>query len=187
MGYPNVFRPLGFHPYKQGGRTNPQTVERPVAASRSAVGAAASAILSVGDAYALDANGNAIHAGADAVVRGIVTGFRLQAVPSVMGGAGPVSQDQLVASDAGWVIGIEDPSAWFEVQADTFATTNIGGSFDLLDAADDTTLRQSRQSLNVGVGAGLQFKAIGIKNSPADNAVGANAVVIVRLLQSELA
>ena len=187
MGYPNVFRPLGFHPYTQGGRTNPQTVERPVAAARVAVGAASSAILSVGDAYALDANGNAYHAGADAVVRGIVIGFRLMAQPSIMGGAGPISVDQLVAASAGWIIGIEDPSALFEVQSDTFAVTNIGGSFPLLDAADDTSLRQSRQSMNIGGGAGTQFKAIDIKNSPADNAYGANAVILVRLLQSELA
>lgn len=187
MALANVSRPMGFMPSTQGGRTAAQAIRRPVAASRSAVGAAASADLAIGDAYALDANGNAIHAGPDAVVRGVVRGFEMAANPSVMGGAGPVSIDYLLAANAGAILGIEDPSTLFEVQADTFATTNRGGNFNLADTAPDSTLRQSRQTINIGGGAGVQFKVIDIVNSPADNATGTNARVLCRLLQAELA
>src|SRR5215472_10314061 len=118
MAFANANRPNGFDPSRSNGKTQLVSKPRPVAASRTPVGAAASADLAIGDAYALDANGNAYHAGSDATVRGIVRGFRFQASGAVMGGQGPVSIDFLPAANAGTIEGIEDPSAEFEVQAD---------------------------------------------------------------------
>jgi len=187
VAYANVNRPMGFEPSIQGGRVYPETVTRPVLSGRSPVGAAASADLAIGDAYALDANGNAYHAGADATIRGVVRGFRFQADGRVMGGAGPVSIDYLPAATAGFVIGIEDPSTQFEAQTDTFAASNRGGSFNITDAAPDSTLRQSRQSISIGGGAGTQFRVIDIVNRPTDNALGAFARVLCRLLTPQLA
>lgn len=186
MALPNVNRPTGFDPVQLMGETAPELIPRPVLASRTPVGAAVSADLAIGDAYGIDANGNAYHAGADANVRGIVRGFRMQADSRVMGGGGPVSIDYLAAASAGTVLGIEDPAVLFEAQSDTFAVTNIGQPFNLADAAPDPTLRQSRQTINIGGGAGTQFRAIDIVRKPTDNAYGANARVRVRLLQSWL-
>jgi len=187
MSYSNFNQPMGFHPSTQGGRTAAQLQPRPVAASRTPVGAAASADLAIGDCYALDANGNAYHAGADATIKGVVRGFRFAAQPSVMGGNGPVSVDYLPAASAGTVLGIEDPSTLFEVQADTFAVTNIGGSFKIGDTAPDATLRQSRQYINTGAGAGTQFKVVDIVPRPTDNNYGQYAKVLARLLTADLA
>ena len=181
MAYANVSRPMGFVPKFNVGRNSNNVMARPVAASRNAVGAAASAIIAIGDAYALDASSNAYHAGADAVVRGIVIGFVIKAVPTIMGGGGPISQDILLATDAGTVLGVEDAGAEFTVQCDTFAQANEGGLFALTDAAPDTTFRQSRQTLNIGGGAGTQFVAVKLDQSPADNAYGANARAVVRV------
>src|SRR5215472_15774291 len=175
MAFANANRPNGFDPSRSNGKTQLVSKPRPVAASRTPVGAAATADLAIGDAYALDANGNAYHAGADATVRGIVRGFRFQAIAGVMNGQGPISVDYLPAASPGVVLGIEDPSVLFEVQTDTFAVTNRGALFNLLDAADDPLWRQSRQSINVGGGAGTQFRAIDIVERPTDNAIGANA------------
>lgn len=187
MAFANANRPNGFDPGRQGGKTAAVEVARPVAASRSVVGAAASADLAIGDAYGLDANGNAYHVGADGNVRGIVRGFRWAASPAVMGGAGPVSIDYLPAANAGTILGIEDPSTEFEVQTDTCAASNIGGLFNMTDAAPDSTLRQARSSLNVGGGAGTQFRITRLVDRPTDNAFGTFARVYVRLNQALMA
>ena len=65
------------------------------------------------------------------MVYGIVLAIELNPVTSIMNAMGPVSQDQLASTDAGAIIGIEDPAVWFEVQTDTFATTNKNGLFNL--------------------------------------------------------
>ena len=184
MAYANKFVPMGFRPRFMAGRTNPITKQRPVAATRSAVGNAASAALAKGDAYAIDASGNAIAVGPGGVVRGVIIGFKMNAIPTVMGGAGPISQDYLPATDAGNIIGIEDPDASFLVQTDTLAAANIGQTFDITAAAPDATLRQSRESLNVGAGTANQFTVIELDATTADNAYGANAKAVVRLAQS---
>jgi len=162
-------------------------IVRPVPASRTAIGAAASADIAIGDAYAVDANGNAYHSGADGTVRGICTGFELQAIATVMNGQGPISIDYATAATACSLIGCEDPNVMFEVWADTAAQSNVGGLFNLLDAAPDALFAQSRQKLNVGGGAGTQFRLMKILQSPADNATGANARVAVALAQTYLA
>jgi hypothetical protein len=187
MGYANVFRAMGFAPLFPVGRVHSNTVVRPVPNVRTASsGGNASTDLAIGDAYALDGNGNAYRAGPNDVVRGIVLGFVLQGNPNVMGGNGPISVDYVTGSPASgtWpnVIGVEDNGAEFAVQADTFAADQVGSNINLLDAAPDPTYRQSRQS--VVLANGIQFKVVGLVNSPAMNAYGANAQVAVRLLQA---
>jgi hypothetical protein len=160
------------------------TRQRNVPAARAAVGAAASADIAIGDAYGIDANGNAFHAGADAVVRGVVVGFALLPVSNIMNGNGPISEDYLAAAVAGLVIGCEDPNATFEVWSDAvvgFLQANIGGKFNLFDVAPDSLFRQSRQYLNVNGGAGTQFVANDKINSPADNVYGPSCRVQVSL------
>jgi hypothetical protein len=158
-------------------------VTRPVVQPRTPVGAAASADIAIGDAYALDANGNAYHAGADAVVKGICTGFELQAITTIMNGNGPISIDYATSATAASLIGCEDSNVLFEVWANTAAQNNVGGTFNLLDAAPDPTFAQSRQQLNVSGGAGAQFKLVKLLQSPADNVAGANCRVAVVMAQ----
>jgi hypothetical protein len=184
MAYANQSNPDGFHPLQGEAIKTAKTLLRPVLAGRVATASAAEVVLSIGDAYTLDANGNAKHAGPNDVVYGIVVGIDLNPVTSIMNSMGPVSQDQLAAADAGSIIGIEDPGVYFEVQTDIFAAANRGGLFNLADALASTLWRQSRQSLNVGGGAGVQFRAIDIVNRPTDNALGANARVFVKLAQA---
>jgi hypothetical protein len=101
-----------------------------------------------------------------------------------MGGNGPVSVDYVTGTStpAPVVIGVEDNGAEFNVQADTLSQAQVGGAVNLADAAPDPTYRQSRQTINVGGGAGTQFRIIGLVNDPASNAFGTNARAVVRLL-----
>lgn len=184
MAYANVSAPNGFKPYSGDAIKSAKTQRRPVLAGRAKTASATETVISVMDAYTLDANGNALHAGPNDVVYGIVLAIELNPVTSIMNAQGPVSQDQLAAADAGAIIGIEDPAVWFEVQTDTFATGNKSGLFNLLDALASTLFRQSRQSLSIGGGAGVQFRAIDIVNRPTDSSYGANARVYCKLAQA---
>ncbi len=185
MGYANVSRPMGFKLLRQQGKANAAPIPRPLPAVRTPSGGGnASRDLAIGDAYAIDVNGNAFRAGPNDTVRGIVIGFRFVAVSTIMSGAGPVSEDYSANGAVDTIIGIESGIEFFEVQADTFAASNIGGKFNLADAAPDSTLSQSRQTINVSGGAGTQFQAEDILPSLADNAYGTNARIYVRLLQT---
>lgn len=185
MPLANVFAPMGFRPADVNGMF--KSVTRPVTQPRVAIGAAASADIAIGDAYSLDANGFAYHAGADAVVRGICLGFELQAISGVMNGNGPISIDYATPTTSCSLIGVEDPDVEFEAITDPITgavQANVGGVFDLFDVAPDATLAQSRQGLNVFAGPGAQFRLIKILQSPADNTAGASCRVTVRLAQS---
>jgi hypothetical protein len=192
MGYANVSRPMGFNPLLPAGKAAAIARPRPVPAVRQASGGGnASTDLAVGDAYGIDANGNAFRAGPNDSVRGIVIGLRFSGNANVMFGQGPISYDYITGLMGGvgtaivaYILGIEDPTVAFSVSSDTFAQTNVGGKFNLTDAAPDPTYSQSRQKLNVAGGAGAQFEAQDIVPSPADNAYGANAQVVVRMLQT---
>ena len=145
MGYSNVFRAMGFAPLFPVGRVHSNTVVRPVPNVRTPnTGGNASTDLAIGDAYALDGNGNVYRAGTGDIVRGIILGFVLQGNPSVMGGNGPILVDYVSGSPASgtWpnVIGVEDNGAEFAVQADTFAANQVGSNINLLDAAPDPNL-----------------------------------------------
>lgn len=187
MAYSNVSRPRGFVPLNES-VGHAHTEVRPVPNVRQAAnGGNASTDLAVGDAYALDASGNVYRAGPNDTIKGVVIGFELKANPTVMNGQGPLSVDYITGSAGtpGWpnVIGIEDSKCIFECQSDTFAATNVNGEFNLTDAAPDSLFRVSQQKANIAGGAGAQLKAIGLVNSPADNAYGANAQIMVQFLQ----
>jgi len=156
--------------------------------------------MAVGDAYGIDASGNAFRAGPGDYVRGIILSFVLQASGLVMGGNGPVSLDYVTGTlaTAGLLIGIEDPSVDFSVQFDTFNASDVGKRFNLVDAAPDSTWRQSRQKVS-NAAPGVQFQAIDIVGGPGtapggsgsnpamgspNDAYGANAQGMVRLLQT---
>ena len=198
MPLANASRPMGFIPMIGGGRANVIKRVRPVPTSRTASqGGNASTDLAVGDAYAIDANGNAYRAGPNDYVRGIVESFVLQASGLVMGGNGPVSLDYITGtlSNAALLIGIEDPTCDFVVQFDTFNASDVGKRFNLVDAAPDSLWRQSRQTCT-DAAVGAQFQALDLPGGPGtappgtptmgapDNAYGANARAVVRLLQT---
>ena len=186
MGYANVFRAMGFNPYLPAGKTQGFTIARNIPTTPTTnTGGNGSLNLAIGDAYALDVAGNAYRAGPGDTVRGICIGFRFLANPTVMGGQGPVSIDFYTSGTAAaTVLGIEDPTVMFSVQSDTWAVADNGMSINLVDAAPDSTLRQSRQSVSVLNGVGTQFRIIDIVQSLADNATGANAQIYVSLLQA---
>lgn len=181
----NVFAPMGFRSDSQ--RTLMKTVTRPIIQPRVPIGAAASADIAIGDAYGIDANGDAYHAGADAVVRGICMGFELQAISGVMNSQGPLSIDYASSTTAVSMIGCEDPSVEFDVWSDNVVgaqQANVGGTFNLGDQAPDSLFGQSRQYLNINGGPGAQFKMIKITQETADNSVGAACRVLVQLAQA---
>lgn len=200
MPLANVNRPMGFIPLEGGGRYNAITRVRPVPTTRTVnTGGVAGTDMAIGDAYSIDVAGNTYRAGPNDLVRGIIIGFVLQGNATVMGGGGPVSLDYVTGtlSAAMMLLGIEDPTMLFSVQSDTFAASNIGGKFNLLDVAPDSTFRQSRQSITVAAGIGLQFQAIDIVGGPAtapggsnpamgspNDVYGANAQIMVRMLQT---
>ena len=192
MALANVSRPMGFIPLTTAVKGAIVVRSRPIPAVRQASGGGnASTDIAIGDAIAIDANGNAFRAGPNDAVRGICVGLRFLGDPNTMKGQGPISLEYITGTgnQAGTTtiaqaLVAEDPDAWFEVQSDTFAASNVGGKFNLADAAPDSTYAQSRQTINIGGGLGAQFQAQDIKQSPADNGYGANARVVVRLLQT---
>lgn len=192
MPYANVLRPMGFVPYAPAGKRAGNVVTRVIPNSRGAnTGGNASTDLAIGDAYALDANGNVYRAGPGDNVRGIVIGFVFQANAMLMNGAGPISVDYITGTpppsnpQLSWplALGCEDAEAEFWVQANAFAVNQIGMLVNLTDAAPDPIYRQSRQIVST-TAAGTQFRIMGLVNSPADNAYGTFARVFVRMMQT---
>jgi len=179
MPLANVDSPNGFALLRSGGQRAPVRRRRVVAAGRADP-------LMVGDAYSLDASGQASLAGGTDVavttVRGVVEGIIL--APIAASPEGPVSQDYIPAADAGAIIGIEDLDAEFVAQITTIAAANIGMNVDLTNAtASSVVLRQSRQELDGAVldAADREFRVIELLDKPADNALGANARVVVKM------
>jgi hypothetical protein len=174
MAYDNVDAPFGFRFYSEAGKDYPNLVPRPVAASRTDP-------IAVGDPYTIGTDGFAIKAVAGAV-HGIVAGFDF--APKTAGQ--PESQDYLPAADAGTILGIEDPNVHFEAQITTVALADFDGSAcDIVGTDADATTRQSREELDgATIGSGAQFRLVRLVPRPVDNALGANAKVIVRMLQA---
>jgi hypothetical protein len=167
---------MGFRLLRSGGDVHPKMVSRVVDPAHIQT-------IAIGDAYTLDSSAQiSDRANGSDPVHGIVVGFELEALDASP--AGPESKDFLGALVGGKVLGCEDPQAEFEVQADTFAAANSISNADLLDAAGDSGLRQSRQQIdNTTYGAGTQFQVLGLIDRP-DNAAGAFAKIRVRLLQT---
>ncbi len=171
--YANVNSPQGFRLVRNAGAREPHRIRRAVLGDREST-------LAVGDAYTLDSSNNAVRAAANSTVRGIVEAIDL--APLAADPNGPVSQDYLPATAVGAIIGIEDGTAEFVVQISTIDADEVNAKFNLTDAAADTALAQSRQQLDGGSAGGSQFQVKGLLDSPADNAVGAYAKVICRML-----
>jgi hypothetical protein len=184
MGYSNVFRAIGFKLHAPDGKANAPVRPRPVVAVRQPSGGGnASYDIAIGDAYAIDVNGNAFRAGPNDAVRGVVIGFRFIAVSTIMNSNGPVSEDYSANGSVDTILGVEDDITLFEVQSDNFTAPMAGMKVNLVDAAPDSTLSQSRQSLTTAA-QGTQFQIQDLVPSLADNAYGTNARVFCRLLQT---
>ncbi len=190
MAYANVFKPNGGIPFDEAqGSASKQS--RPVPNIRSAGLSSgtnlanASTDLAIGDFYAIDANGNAYRAGPGDAIKGLCTGFDMQGNPAVYNGQGAPSVNYISGAPltGAWpnLIGVEDDKCSFEIQADSCTLAQVGSIFNLKDAAPDPKYHISQQSLTTAF-AGTQFKIVKIKNSPADNAAGTNARVIVQCL-----
>ncbi len=178
MALANVNSPRGFQLLRASGLREPRRVKRHVLATRTFD-------LGIGDAYTLDGSMNAVQAigteGSIGTVRGIVEGIILAAIAASPNG--PVSQDYIPAADAGDIIGIEDNNCDFLVQATLALATDFGQTADLVNfAVFNEPLRQSRQEIDsASVGASKNFIMIQLLDSPADNALGAFAKIVVRL------
>lgn len=171
MALPNVASPRGFSLLRSGGKAEPRRAIRQVLGGRATD-------LMIGDAYELDAAGNATRAtAANANVRGIVEAPEVRPIAATPQDS--ASQDYIPAADAGSIIGIEDDDAEFLVQIDDTVNPNfVGADCVLADAPGDIPLRQSRQSVALGAGP---FTLMELYQSPADNAPGPNALVVVRV------
>lgn len=176
MPIANVNAPRGFSLLRQGGKAEAKRIRRAAASGRDKD-------LMIGDAYTLDVDGSALRLEvATDPMNGIVEGIDLN--PIAASPQGPVSQDYIPAADAGAIIGIEDPDALFRVMITTIDTTmDIGKSAAIVDVDGSQALRRSRQSIVLD-GTNKQVTILELLDSPADNASGAFAQVVVRLLQT---
>lgn len=177
MPIANSNSPRGFRLYRSGGQAEPKRTVRHVNGGRAKD-------LMIGDAYTLDVDMTALRATLNTdVIKGIVEGIILAPVPTYP--ADSISQDFIANSDAGDIIGIEDSQAEFEVMATTIADPDDRGkSLAIVDVDGDRPLRQSRQSVVLDAG-NHQFTNMGLVDSPADNAAGAFARIVVRLFTTE--
>lgn len=173
MSLANVASPRGFLLYGQGGAQGVHRVRRRVAITRSKD-------LMAGDAYTILADGTVRRAVTGGEPNGIVEGIELNS-PS----QGVESQDYIKTTEAGYIIGIEDPLAMFRVQtSDDFEELNIGDKCDVVDADGDTTLAQSRQKVGSFGGGAQDFRVVDLVRDTASNAFGTNAWLVVRLLNT---
>ncbi len=174
MSLANRNAPFGFILFHQGGKMGVHRVRRRAASGRSKT-------IMPGDAYTVLADGSIIRVvDGNVEVHGVCEGPELNE-PLF----GMESNEYIAAADEGYIIGIEDPSAVFRVQASgDFQLTNINDNCDLVDADGSTLLAQSRQAIDSGtLGSGNQFKVVDLVQAPADNAVGNYAHMLVRGLQ----
>lgn len=178
MPIANVNAPFGFRFHRLGGARGLNIQRHPVPAGRASP-------LMVGDPYTIETDGTSIKAGDGDTVRGIVMGIEFQEANA----ARPTeSLDYLGVSESGYILGSESPDVEWEVQQTGTALTlgNIGDKIDVAGTDGNTTMRQSRESINgadVGGGA-AQFIILGLVDSPADNAIGASSRWRVKLAQA---
>lgn len=165
----NVDKRNGFNLITSGGR-QPRRVRRSVIADNPTA-------LFPGDAYLIHTDGNARPvSGTTTTVSGIVEAIDLQGVDQ-----GPVSYDYLPALTAGYIIGIEDDDAEFEVTSDTalpLSSYDVGAEVDIVLTAGSTTLRQSRHAIGV---IGDQFRLVRPVDRPDNDDFAQYARVVVKL------
>lgn len=170
----NLDAPMGFRQIFSGGH-------EPIRRQR-AVDSSNAAAIAPGDAYTIEADGNITRCNGSTAPNGVCEGIALQGVNE-----GPVSYQFLPASTAGNVIGIEDTSVEFEVQTNAVisqADLDAGAEVNVVDAAPNATLGQSRQQ--VGDVGGAQFKVVAHVDRPNNDATLVNSKVIVKLLEANV-
>lgn len=130
-----------------------------------------------------DANGVPAVTRATAGSAGRITGSVVGFVPSAT--LNPYGYRP--ASTAGYVLVADDPNILFEIQEDAvggaLAVTDIGLNADLASGSGDTNTKQSGFQLDTSTKnttATLQLRIEGFQQR-ADNEVGANAKVLVRI------
>lgn len=173
MPIANSNSPRGFQIYRCANKNGPTIVPRVVNAARATD-------LMIGDYYTIGVDGSATRTTSNAATgsHGIVVGIQLN--PKSQNSQGPESQDYIPLADAGAILGCEDGVTEFLVQIAAFTqATDVLANAELVDAAGDQTLRQSRQSITLG---NAQFRIIELADLPANNAAGAFALVVVRNL-----
>lgn len=171
MPIANSNSPRGFQIYRCANKNGPTIVPRTVAAGRVND-------IMIGDYVTIQVDGSVIRTASNAATgqHGVVVGIQL----NPKSGQGPESQDYIPAADAGAVLVCEDSVTEFLVQIAAFtAATDVLANAELVDAAGDQTLRQSRQSITLG---NAQFRVIELADMPANNSAGAFALVVVRNL-----
>lgn len=167
----NTDKKNGFQPITSGGTE----VRR---AQRTTDGTSANSLMAPGDAYTLTDN---------VIVRLTVTNVNPQgimeavALPGAAIGEGPTTYDYVPASKQLNIIGIEDSNTEFVVTAGlAIAATAYDGNaeVDVIDAAPDTTLRISRQSV---AATGDQFRLVRPLDQINNDPYAQYAKVVVRL------
>lgn len=170
----NADTPLGFRLIKTAGH-------EPIRRVRS-VDSANSNAIAPGDAYTIEADGNITRCNGSTAPNGICEGIVLQGINE-----GPVSYQYLPAGVAGQVIGIEDPTAMFWVQTNAaipLSAYDAGAEVNVVDAAPNATLGQSRQE--VGDVGGSQLLLKELVDTPNNTINATEAKVIVGLLPANV-
>lgn len=170
----NTDAPIGFRLIMTGGH-EPIRKQRAVDSSNATT-------LAPGDAYTIEADGNVTRCDGNTAPNGICEGIALQGIDE-----GPMSRQYLPAGVAGNIIGIEDSTAMFEVQTEAVisqADLDAGAMVDVVDAAANATLGQSRQE--VGDVGGAQLKVIGHVDRPNNDPTAVDAKIIVKLLEANV-
>lgn len=173
----NLDAPMGFRQIFSGGH-EPIRRQRAADADRTTP----NGDIAPGDAYTIEADGNVTRCDGNTAPNGVCEGIALKGVNE-----GPVSYQYLPGNVAGNVIGIEDILTEFEVQTNAVisqADLDAGAEVNVVDAAPDTVLGQSRQQ--VGDVGGAQFKVVAHVDRPNNDATAVNSKVIVKLLESNV-
>lgn len=179
----NADRPRGFSPVGTLSGSPWQGAVR-----KYSVDASNATAVFIGDAVALEADGNVTPAGATSVVLGVVVGVTVDR--DVLATEHP---GYLPASTAGSVLVCIAPDAIYEVQEDSvggaLALTDVGANIDLIAGTGSTTTGRSAHELDSNTAtsaASAQFRIIGIVDRE-DNEVGDQAKWLVRVHESHLA
>ena len=137
-----------------------------------------------GDAYTIEADGNvAALSGGTEAPNGIVEALDLTGINE-----GPTSYDYFPVGVAGYVIGIEDDDAEFEVTTSATITADYydtGAEVDVdVGTAGSTSLRQSRMA--VGDAGGDQFRLVRPVDRQGNDKYAQYARVVVKLIPANV-
>ena len=166
---------MGFRLFRDGGH---EAIRR-----QRHVDADNAVAIAAGDAITIEADGNVTRCNGSTQPNGIVEGLALAGIDE-----GPMSRAYLPALTAGDLICIEDASCTFEVQtnAEIIATEfDAGALVDVVDAAPNTTLAQSRQE--VGDVGGSQLRLVSVIDRPLNEPYVVDAKIEVALVAANVA